>query len=159
MCSSDLQLQDAVQAEDLVADVLARMIEKIAAAAGPLAGKTAAVLGLSFKPETDDIRESPALAVVADLLAAGASVRAFDPAAMPATKAIHPGLHFATDAYDCADGADFLVLATEWNAFRALDLHRMAGLLRSKTMIDLRNVYDPKEMRAAGWAYTCVGRK
>jgi UDPglucose 6-dehydrogenase len=141
------------------AETKARMIEKIAAAAGPLAGKTAAVLGLSFKPETDDIRESPALAVVADLLAAGASVRAFDPAAMPATKAIHPGLHFAADAYDCADGADFLVLATEWNAFRALDLRRLAGLLRSKTMIDLRNVYDPREMRAAGWTYACVGRK
>ncbi len=141
------------------ADTKARMVEKIAAAAGPLAGKTVAVLGLSFKPETDDIRESPALSVIADLVQAGVAVRAFDPAAMPATKAVHPDLHYARDAYDCASGADFLVLATEWNEFRALDLPRLAGLLRSKTMIDLRNVYDPKEMRAAGWTYACVGRK
>jgi UDPglucose 6-dehydrogenase len=135
-----------------------RMIEKIAAVSGPLAGKTAAVLGLSFKPETDDIRESPALAVVADLERAGARVRAFDPVAMPNARAVHPNVHYAGDAYDCADGADFLVLATEWNEFRALDLPRLAARLRSRTMIDLRNVYDPKEMRAAGWRYECVGR-
>jgi UDPglucose 6-dehydrogenase len=136
----------------------ARMIEKIAGAAGPIAGRVAAVLGLSFKPETDDIRESPALSVVADLERAGASVRAFDPAAMPNAKALHPKVHYARDAYDCAEGADFLVIATEWNEFRALDLTRLAGLLRSKTLIDLRNVYDPGEMRAAGWRYACVGR-
>jgi UDPglucose 6-dehydrogenase len=135
-----------------------RMIEKIAAAAGPLAGRTAAVLGLSFKPETDDIRESPALAVVADLKAAGARVRAFDPAAMPNTRALHPDVHYAKDAYDAAEGADFLVLATEWNAFRALDLRRLSGLLSSRILIDLRNVYDPKEMKAAGWKYVGVGR-
>jgi UDPglucose 6-dehydrogenase len=136
----------------------ARMIEKIRAAAGPLDGKTAAVLGLSFKPETDDIRESPALAVVADLLASGVTVRAFDPAAMENTKPAFPQLHYARDAYDCATGADFVVLATEWNEFRALDLTELARAVRSKTMIDLRNVYDPKEMRAAGWSYTGVGR-
>jgi len=136
----------------------ARMIEKIAAAAGPLAGKTAAVLGLSFKPETDDIRESPALAVVSDLLAAGASVRAFDPAAMENAKAVLPGLYYAGDVYDCARGADFVVLATEWNEFRALDLEKLGRLLKSKTMVDLRNVYEPREMRAAGWNYSGVGR-
>ena len=136
----------------------ARMIEKIAAAAGPLAGKTAAVLGLSFKPETDDIRESPALAVVSDLLAAGASVRAFDPAAMENAKAVLPGLYYAGDVYDCARGADFVVLATEWNEFRALDLEKLGKLLKSKTMVDLRNVYEPREMRAAGWNYAGVGR-
>ena len=136
----------------------ARMLEKIRGAAGPLAGKTAAVLGLSFKPETDDIRESPALAVVAGLLEAGASVRAFDPAAMENTKAVFPQLHYARDAYDCARGADFVVLATEWNEFRALDLDDLAGAVRSRTMIDLRNVYDPRELRAAGWNYTGVGR-
>ncbi len=140
------------------AETKARMIEKIAALAGPLAGRTAAVLGLSFKPETDDIRESPALAVVADLKKAGARVRAFDPAAMPNTRALHPDITYARDAYDCADGADLLVIATEWNAFRALDLARLADLMRSKTMVDLRNVYDPAEMKAAGWAYAGVGR-
>jgi UDPglucose 6-dehydrogenase len=140
------------------AETKSRMIDKIAAVAGPLAGRTAAVLGLSFKPETDDIRESPALAVVEDLKAAGVRVRAFDPAAMPNTRAVHPDLYYAKDAYDAADGADFLVLATEWNAFRALDLPRLSGLLRTRTFVDLRNVYDPKEMKAAGWKYAGVGR-
>jgi len=140
------------------AETKSRMIDKIAGVAGPLAGRTAAVLGLSFKPETDDIRESPALAVVADLKTAGARVRAFDPAAMPNTRAVHPDLHFAKDAYDAAEGADFLVLATEWNAFRALDLPRLSRLLKTPTFVDLRNVYDPKEMKAAGWKYVGVGR-
>jgi UDPglucose 6-dehydrogenase len=138
--------------------VKARMIEKIRSLAGPIGGKTAAVLGLSFKPETDDIRESPALAVVADLLREGARVRAFDPAAMENARAVFPGLTMARDAYDCASGADFLVLATEWNEFRALDLDQLGNALKSKTMIDLRNVYDPAEMRQAGWKYASVGR-
>ena len=116
------------------------------------------MLGLSFKPETDDIRESPALAVVADLLGAGVSVRAFDPAAMENTKPLFPQIHYARDAYDCALGADFVVLATEWNEFRALDLEKLARAVRTRTMIDLRNVYDPDELRAAGWDYTGVGR-
>ena len=136
----------------------ARMLGKIEGAVGTLAGKTAAVLGLSFKPETDDIRESPALAVVADLVRAGVSVRAFDPAAMENTKALFPRLHYARDAYDCAEGADFVVIATEWNEFRALDLERLGRAVRARTMIDLRNVYDPDELRAAGWSYTGVGR-
>ncbi|HKA36036.1 MAG TPA: UDP-glucose/GDP-mannose dehydrogenase family protein [Thermoanaerobaculia bacterium] len=135
-----------------------RMIEKISRAAGPLAGKTAAVLGLSFKPETDDIRESPALSVVAGLLKNGARVRAFDPAAMDNTRQVFPDIHYAEDAYDCAAGADFVVLATEWNEFRALDLSKLAAAVRTRNMIDLRNVYDPKELRAAGWDYTGVGR-
>jgi len=135
-----------------------RMIEKIRGAVGTLAGTTAAVLGLSFKPETDDIRESPALAVVGDLLAAGVRVRAFDPAAMENARALYPQLTYAKDAYDCAAGADFLVLATEWNEFRALDLERLGSALKCKAMIDLRNVYDPGEMHQAGWKYTSVGR-
>jgi UDPglucose 6-dehydrogenase len=136
----------------------ARMIERIAQGAGPLAGKTAAVLGLSFKPETDDIRESPAIAVIQDLVAAGARVRACDPAAVENAKAVLPDIEYATDAYDCATGADFLVLATEWNEFRALNLDELGRRLKSKTLVDLRNVYEPREMRAAGWTYTGVGR-
>jgi UDPglucose 6-dehydrogenase len=136
----------------------ARMIDKIRSTVGDLAGRTAAVLGLSFKPETDDIRESPAIAVVSDLRDAGAAVRAFDPAAMENARSVLPDIHYADDAYDCAAGADFVVLATEWNEFRALDLARLAGGMRSKTMVDLRNVYDPKAMRDAGWTYTGVGR-
>jgi UDPglucose 6-dehydrogenase len=135
-----------------------RMIEKIRGAVGKLGGATAAVLGLSFKPETDDIRESPALAVVSDLLAAGVRVRAFDPASMENARALYPQLTYAKDAYDCAAGADFLVLATEWNEFRALDLERLGSALKCKAMIDLRNVYDPAEMHQAGWKYTSVGR-
>ena len=136
----------------------ARMIEKISDAAGPLPGKTAAVLGLSFKPETDDIRESPALSVVEGLLRCGVKVRAFDPAAMENTKAVFPDIHYAADAYDCAAGADFVVLATEWNEFRALDLSKLAAAVANRNMIDLRNVYDPTELRNAGWTYTGVGR-
>jgi UDPglucose 6-dehydrogenase len=135
-----------------------RMIEKIRQTAGPLSGKTAAVLGLSFKPETDDIRESPALAVVEDLRKEGVRVRAFDPAAMPNARAVFPDLDYARDAYDCAAGADFLVLATEWNVFRKLDLDRLASIMRTKTMVDLRNVYEPDEIRRLGWAYAGVGR-
>ena len=135
-----------------------RMIEKIRQVAGPLPGKTAAMLGLSFKPETDDIRESPALAVVDDLREEGVRVRAFDPAAMPNARAVYPDLEYAGDAYDCAAGADFLVLATEWNAFRKLDLARLESVMKSKTMVDLRNVYEPDEMRRLGWTYAGVGR-
>jgi UDPglucose 6-dehydrogenase len=135
-----------------------RMIQKIAGAVGDIQGKTAAVLGLSFKPETDDIRESPAMAVVSDLLHAGARVRAFDPAAMDNARAVLKDLYYARDAYDCAQGADFLVLLTEWNEFRALDLDRLAAALHSKTFIDLRNVYEPGEMKSSGWNYVAVGR-
>jgi UDPglucose 6-dehydrogenase len=136
----------------------ARMIEKIAAAAGPLSGKTAAVLGLSFKPDTDDIRESPAMAIVGDILGSGARVRAFDPAAMDNARALRPEVEYAKDAYDCARGADFVVLLTEWNEFRALDLEALGASLKSKVLIDLRNVYDPETLRAAGWKYVGVGR-
>jgi len=138
----------------------ARMIDKIEKAAGSLEGKTGALLGLSFKPETDDIRESPAISVLMDLLKAGVHVRAFDPASMENTRAIAAGsnVHYASDAYDCAAGADFVVLATEWNEFRALDLDRLAKAMKSRTMIDLRNVYDPKVMRESGWNYAGVGR-
>src|SRR5512132_2016175 len=124
----------------------ARMIEKISAAAGPLGGRTAAVLGLSFKPETDDIRESPALSVISDLLAAGVSVRAFDPAAMENARSVFPQLYYAKDVYDCAQGADVLVIATEWNEFRALDFGKLARLMKAKTVVDLRNVYEPREL-------------
>ncbi len=135
-----------------------RMVEKIRQTTGSLSGKTAAVLGLSFKPETDDIRDSPALAVVEDLRKEGVRVRAFDPAAIANARAVYPDLEYARDAYDCASGADFLVLATEWNAFRKLDLDRLASVMRSKTMVDLRNVYEPEEMRRLGWTYAGVGR-
>ncbi|MET0621107.1 MAG: UDP binding domain-containing protein, partial [Thermoanaerobaculia bacterium] len=88
----------------------------------------------------------------------GARVRAFDPAAMANARVVYPDIEYAKDTYDCAEGADFLVLATEWNVFRKLDLDRLASLMKSRTMIDLRNVYEPAEMRRLGWTYAGVGR-
>jgi len=136
----------------------ARMIEKIEKATGGVRGKTAGILGISFKPETDDIRESAALKIVADLQERGARVRAFDPAAMENAKKVLDGVEYAADAYDCARGCDVLVIVTEWNEFRALDFGMLAEVMRSKTLVDLRNVYGPEEVRELGWTYERVGR-
>jgi len=136
----------------------ARMIEKIEAAAGPLDGKTVGVLGISFKPATDDIRESAALRIIQDLQDRGARVRAFDPAAMENAKKALGGVAFGRDAYDCAAGCDALVLVTEWNEFRALDFGKLEKAMRGRVLVDLRNVYEPREVRELGWTYAGVGR-
>lgn len=136
----------------------ARMIRKIEEAVGALAGKTVGVLGLSFKPGTDDIRESASLRIIEDLQRRGARVRAFDPAALENARKAFPGVDYARDAYECSDGCDALVLATEWNEFRALDFDELSRRMKSKTLIDLRNVYEPEEMRRLGWTYRGVGR-
>ena len=135
-----------------------RMLEKIRNAVGDLAGKSIAVLGLSFKPDTDDIRESPALPVVEGLLKGGAKVRAYDPEAMAATRELYPDLTYCEDAYDAAEGAEALVILTEWNQFRALELDRLKGKLAQPLVIDLRNIYQPEQMAAAGFRYVSVGR-
>ncbi|MGZ3589174.1 MAG: UDP-glucose dehydrogenase family protein [Thermodesulfobacteriota bacterium] len=135
-----------------------RMISKIVEKAGDVKGKTIGILGLSFKPNTDDIRESSSLVIIQGLLELGAKVKAFDPAAMEQTKAVLPGVEYGKDAYDVAKGADVLVLATEWNQFRRLDLQRIKGLLKTPLFIDLRNVYDPDQMRRLGFDYCGVGR-
>jgi len=136
-----------------------RMVPKIEAAFGGLAGKTVAVLGLAFKGETDDMRESPAIPIVEGLLAAGAQVRAYDPAAMEQARPLLPaGVVYATDAYDAAQDADGAVIATEWNQFRALELERLRGLLRRPLLVDLRNLYEPERVAAAGFRYVSVGR-
>jgi UDPglucose 6-dehydrogenase len=135
-----------------------RMVNKIAEKVGNLKGKTIAMLGLSFKPNTNDIRESSSIAIIQGLLAMGARVRAFDPGAMEETKAVLPEIEYGKDAYDVAEGADALVLATEWNQFRRLDLQRIKGLLRNPVFIDLRNVYDPEQMKRLGFNYCGVGR-
>ena len=133
-------------------------VEKIEAAAGGVAGKTVAVLGLAFKPNTDDIREAPAIAIVQELLARGARVRAYDPEAMPWAREVFADLECRPDAYAAAEGADVLVVVTEWNEFRNLDLERLRGLMARPVLVDLRNVYDPAKARALGFRYAGVGR-
>ena len=135
-----------------------RMISKIVEKAGEVKGKTIGILGLSFKPNTDDIRESSSIVIIRGLLELGAKVKAVDPAAMEQTKAVLPGVEYGKDAYDVAKGVDILVLATEWNQFRRLDLQRIKGLLKTPIFIDLRNVYDPDQMRRLGFDYCGVGR-
>ncbi|MDJ0951960.1 MAG: UDP-glucose/GDP-mannose dehydrogenase family protein [Alphaproteobacteria bacterium] len=136
-----------------------QMAEKIIdACGGSVAGKTIAVLGLTFKPNTDDMRESASLDIVPALQDAGATVRAYDPEGMDEAKDLLNGLVWCADAYDAMTGADAVAILTEWNQFRALDLGRMKGLLKEPLMIDLRNIYNPAEMAAAGFRYTSVGR-
>jgi len=123
-----------------------------------LAGLRIAVLGLAFKPETDDVREAPALDIIRGLEKRGARVRAYDPHAMQEASKLLPNLVTCSDAYDACRGADALVLITEWNQFRMLDLARVKSLLRQPVIVDLRNIYEPASVRAAGFRYSCVGR-
>ena len=136
-----------------------RMADKIiAACGGTLIDKTVAVLGLTFKPNTDDMRDAPSLEVLQRLAAAGAAIRAFDPEGMVEARKLLPDLVYCNDAYETMTGADALVLLTEWNEFRALDLARVRRLLVNPLVIDLRNIYQPQEMAAAGLRYVSVGR-
>ena len=137
----------------------AKMADKIIdACGGSVKGKTIAVLGLTFKPNTDDMRDSPSLAIVPALQKAGATVRAYDPEGMHEAKKMMSDVHFCTDAYDAMKGADAVALVTEWNQFRNLDFTRAKTLLKSPVMVDLRNIYSPADMTAAGFRYSCVGR-
>jgi len=130
----------------------------IEACGGDVSGKTIAVLGLTFKPNTDDMREAPSLDIIHALQAAGATVRAFDPAGVDEAEKLLPGVIFSTGPYLCLDGADALVLITEWNEFRALDLDRIKACLTDPVIVDLRNIYDPAEMATRGFKYFSVGR-
>ena len=130
----------------------------IAACGGSVKGKTIGVLGLTFKPNTDDMRDAASLEILPALQAAGATVQAFDPEGMHEAKAMLPGVAMCDDAYAAMKGADALVILTEWNEFRALDLDRAKALLRQPVIVDLRNIYAPNEMVAAGFDYTGVGR-
>jgi UDPglucose 6-dehydrogenase len=130
----------------------------IAACGGQIRGKKIALLGLTFKPNTDDMREAPSLAIVSTLQEAGALIRAYDPEGMEQARAVLHKVDYCPDAYSCADGADALVIVTEWDAFRALDLERIKGLLREPLIVDLRNIYRPEEMRRRGFRYVSVGR-
>ncbi len=139
----------------------ARMVRKIRQAlGGSESGKTLAVLGLTFKPETDDMRESPALAILPALVEKGARIRAHDPKGMDEARALLPdGIEYLEDIYQTLRGADAVVLLTEWNTYRGLDLERTRELMAGDVFIDLRNVYEPQAMRAEGFRYFCVGRR
>jgi UDPglucose 6-dehydrogenase len=134
------------------------MIPKIEKLVGDLKGKTIGILGLSFKPETDDMRESPATDIINELLKRGARVKAFDPVAMNEARHVLPEIEYAEDEYDAIDGADALVIVTEWNQFRALDMERVKTMLRAPKIVDLRNIYEPADMRELGFEYVGVGR-
>lgn len=136
-----------------------RMAQRVIdACGGSVAGKTVGVLGLAFKPNTDDMRDAPSLDILPALVAAGARVQAYDPAAMTEAARILNGIDYKENAYDVARDADCLVVLTEWTQFRALDPKRLKQLLRRPVIVDLRNVFDPVEMRDMGFAYECVGR-
>jgi len=135
-----------------------RMVAKIETSVGGLKSRKLAVLGLAFKPNTSDTRESPAMAIIEALLERGASVRAYDPEAMDEARQVLPQIEYAKDPYDAAEGCDGLIIATEWNQFRNFDWERMKQALRGPVVVDLRNVYDPGPMRALGLKYTGVGR-
>ncbi|HKF62615.1 MAG TPA: UDP-glucose/GDP-mannose dehydrogenase family protein [Dongiaceae bacterium] len=130
----------------------------LTALGGSAKDKTVAALGLTFKPNTDDMRDSPSLAILPALQKAGATIRAFDPEGMAEAKKLMPDLTYCRDAYDCMSGADAVAIITEWNEFRNLDLIRMKQLLRQPAVVDLRNVYNPAEMAEAGFRYTSIGR-
>jgi UDPglucose 6-dehydrogenase len=140
-------------------DIKERMVDKVAEALGDPNGKTVAILGLAFKPETDDMRDSPTLPLIAGLQKRGATIRAYDPQAMDNARTMFENVSFCRDAYDAAKDADVLVIATEWNEFRALNLARIKSLVRRPLIVDLRNVYDPQRMKAEGFQYVSVGRK
>ena len=130
----------------------------IAACGGTVRGKTIAILGLTFKPNTDDMRESPSLEIIPSLQTAGATVRVYDPEGMHEAEKLLTGAVFCKDAYDAMTGADAVAILTEWNQFRNLDLKRMKTLLKSPVMVDMRNIYVPADMAAAGFNYSCIGR-
>jgi len=135
------------------------MASKVASALdGDLAGKTVALLGLTFKPNTDDMRDAPSLDVAPALMAMGATVQAFDPEGMHEAAKLLEGVQFRDGPYEAVTGADVVVILTEWDQFRALDIDRIKGLMRQPVMVDLRNVYRPEEMRTRGFRYASIGR-
>lgn len=136
-----------------------RMIVKIREAVGGLEGKTLGLLGLSFKPNTNDLREAPSLAIGKELLAEGASIRAYDPEALAEACRILPQLQPCRDAYHAAEGTDALIIMTEWNLFRSLDFERLKAVMRRPLLLDLRNVYEPDKVAAAGFIHVSVGRQ
>jgi UDPglucose 6-dehydrogenase len=135
-----------------------RMLTKIRELVGKVEGAKIAVLGLAFKPQTDDMREAPAVGIIRSLIADGAQIRAYDPVAMSEAKKVLTEIEYADDEYSTVAGADALVFVTEWNQFRALDLARIRDLMATPKVADLRNIYDPEDMKELGFQYVGVGR-
>ena len=148
-------VEAAVKVNDLQRQV---MVQKIKNILGSLEGKIIALLGLAFKPETDDIREAPAIDIIRALQSEGARIRAYDPVAIPPARQVLQNVEFGEETYAIMPGADALVFVTEWNQFRSLDLARVRSLLKTPVVIDLRNIYDPLKMKENGFQYFCVGR-
>jgi UDPglucose 6-dehydrogenase len=144
---------------DINRDQRMLVIDKLREALEELPGRVIGLLGLSFKPNTDDMRQAPSIEIAKVLLAAGAEVRAYDPAAVERAKSILPGVVYLKDAYQVATGADGLVLVTEWNEFRQLDMARVRRLMRRPVIVDGRNIYDPVAMRKLGFTYRGIGRE
>ncbi len=136
-----------------------RMADRVVALmGGSVKGKTIAILGLTFKPNTDDMRDSPSLSIIAVLQGSGARIKVFDPQGMAEARKLLPDIDYCDDAYGAIDGADAIVIVTEWNEFRVLDLPRVRKLMRAPMIIDLRNIYNPAEMAGAGFEYHSIGR-
>jgi UDPglucose 6-dehydrogenase len=149
-------IETVVDVNDARKRAMAKKI--INACGGDVNGKTIAILGLTFKPNTDDMREAPSLEIVPALQRAGARVKAFDPAGTLEAEKLLTNVEFVSGPYFCAENADVLAIITEWNEFRALDLERIKSVMRTPNIVDLRNIYSPDEMAAAGFKYTSVGR-
>jgi UDPglucose 6-dehydrogenase len=149
-------IEAVIQVNDNRKEEMAQRI--IHACGGNVQGKTLAILGVTFKPNTDDMRDSPSLAIIPALQAAGATVRAFDPEGMKEAGKLMDKIVFCKDTYETMEGADAVVILTEWNEFRAMDLPRVKKLLRTPVVIDLRNIYKPEDMSSAGFYYSSVGR-
>lgn len=156
----------AYRADSLIVDAVievnrrqrAAMVPKVEKLVGKLEGKMIAMLGLSFKPETDDMRDAPSVDIIHELIAKGAKIRAYDPVAIPHARKFLPDIEYAEDEYKAVEGADALIFMTEWNQFRALNMERVRGLMRSPKIADLRNIYDPAAVRELGFEYVGVGR-
>jgi UDPglucose 6-dehydrogenase len=149
-------IETTVRVNDQRKKAMARKVSK--ALGGEVAGKTVGVLGLTFKPNTDDMRDAPALDIIPALQAMGAKVQAFDPEGMDEARHLLPGVAFTSSPYDAAQDADVLVIITEWDQFRALDLDRIKQAMNKPVLVDLRNIYKPQELQAAGFSFECVGR-
>ena len=156
-CGAPVQIVEAVvKVNDTRKRAMGRKV--IAAMGGEVRGKTVALLGLTFKPNTDDMRDAPSIAIATALADAGVNIRAYDPEGMDAAKSMMPDLVYCSDSYDAAKDADAVVIVTEWDAFRALDFKRLAQVMANTVLVDLRNIYNRDTIERAGFAYTSVGR-